>query len=788
MRVFQICFFCLLFIAISTLDAFVLKNHWLDASEVYNPYNLFYDDWMNDAMLDSLTTDPILFNLGSCLAEMQPESVTQQPVVNNGGLNSVGNPLLRYSGWFIYNEIPYELRARDYAVSTPPENSTPEEIHSFEITINDSTQYPWNISGGGPTGGVDINTIFRHEAGHIFGIAHSISTEITLMSDGDKYASENYPSKTIGTEEINALKVIFDEPTSTLRNNVVIIGDSIVSDINFPVPDFLTYPELSFHCYIYKDNDIQNTIPFEPNFLEYLPNDYSHYSLEISTSDMALGIYSIRTYSAMEWNPTGDIALYETHNRPYSEVSFKVVAAPQIESPLPGEQYYTRPSGGKDSITDTLAIKVRVPEVLGSYPAINIKIDDVYVNQGDINFDSGENVWVYNWDLSAVSTTEYGKWFAIKAEIDGDPTDYDVTGIYLVEALLFEDFENFTFGEWTEEGEENPANSYEPWEIWANPTNSNEKSVRSTTGYTTSQSYRLLSPSITIPDSSENKTKFEFDIYWDYAGSLWSNLFLEICDTNGNPIGNRVLLPKFTRSWWRCTYDLSKYSGQTIKIRWDNYHNFNPSSVLFTLYCLDDIVVYAIPDMDSPNIDFVSGNFADLNEDMNINLEFNDLSAVGDVTADYEIEGDTDTITLMPVKNTYNYTGTIPARDHECIGSISFKIKDSVGNETVSSGHSIGWAIGGGGLLTAPQNVLMTVVNDSTFTITWDIVDGATGYKIYTSLDPYGSFTEDTTGTFTESRKWQKTFDGNKYFYYVVATNAAKKEEFEIKAKNNSDR
>jgi hypothetical protein len=172
---------------------------------------------------------------------------------------------------------------------------------------------------------------------------------------------------------------------------------------------------------------------------------------------------------------------------------------------------------------------------------------------------------------------------------------------------------------------------------------------------------------------------------------------------------------------------------------------------------------------------------------MNLLIQFNDTSGIGSVTADYSIEEDSNTITLYPVKGTYNYTGLIPARDHECIGTITFRIKDSVGNETVSSGHSIGWAIGGGGLLTAPQNVLMTVVNDSTLTITWDMVDGATGYKVYSSLDPYGSFTEDSTGTFTSSREWQKTFDGNKYFYYVVATDAVKEEGFEI-AKAREDK
>jgi hypothetical protein len=117
---------------------------------------------------------------------------------------------------------------------------------------------------------------------------------------------------------------------------------------------------------------------------------------------------------------------------------------------------------------------------------------------------------------------------------------------------------------------------------------------------------------------------------------------------------------------------------------------------------------------------------------------------------------------------------------------ITYKLTDSVGNETVSSGHYIGWALGGG-ILSAPENVVISALNDSTVSVTWDIVDGATGYKVYSSVDPYGTFSEDSTGTFTSSRVWEKIFDGNKYFYYVIATNptkfdveAIKEEDFEI--------
>jgi hypothetical protein len=185
--------------------------------------------------------------------------------------------------------------------------------------------------------------------------------------------------------------------------------------------------------------------------------------------------------------------------------------------------------------------------------------------------------------------------------------------------------------------------------------------------------------------------------------------------------------------------------------------------------------------MDSPSIDFVYGNQAYVDEDMIVRLEFNDDSDIESVTADYEIEGYSDTITLTQSKDSYLYSGTIPARDHECYGSIVFKVRDTVGNETFSDSFTISWVLPGGGVvLTAPENVAITAQTDSTFALTWDMVSGASGYKVYSSLDPYGVFSEDTTGTFTESRKWEKLFDGNKYFYYIIATDAAKEEVIEI--------
>ena len=481
------------------------------------------------------------------------------------------------------------------------------------------------------------------------------------------------------------------------------------------------------------------------------------------------------------------------------KMPIKLYIPVDIESPLPGNQYYTLPSGGKESITDTLAIKVRVPEVFGAYPSINIKIDDVYVNQSNITFDSAEAVWIYNWDLSTVSPTEFGKRYTITSEIDGDPTSNAVTGIYLVEALFYEDFEtitSLTAAGWYVESYESPPQTYTGWIIANHPVSGidNQCAVGQSTA-STSFYYWLFTPAINVPDNSNGETKLEYKMNFSMIEPPATHSYIKfyVCDVNRVRLTAPLILYPVNGQWTDFEYDLTPFAGQTIKLQW--WHYYAGTTCGNTFYYIDDVLVYTTPDTSAPAIDFIAGNSADIDEDMNLNLGFNDNSGISSVTADYSIEGDSNTITLSPVKGTYNYSGTIPARDHMCEGSITFRIKDSVGNETVSSGHSISWGIGG--ILTAPENVVVSQPTSTTISITWDIVDGATSYKVFSSTDPYGTFTEDSTGTFTESRKWEKTIDGNKYFYYVIATNptkfdveAIKEEEFEIaKAKEDvSDR
>jgi len=782
-------YFLLVVLIIATmydLFGFKLTDRWLDS--LYGPYTLYIDSCTNVSINDSLAVfERILFDPDSCIKNLQTDSVSLLPEIQYGlgTVNNFGIPLLRYSSFYILGTDTVYMPPKEYGVTKRILGIG--KTNFFEISLNDSTELRWDKDGGGYIdsldihhGGVDINTILRHECGHAYGLDHEVSSLLlTLMSSGTVAGNNNNPVLYLGHQEILGFQALYDPPIINIEDqNVINYGDSIIFNTKGPI-DYRLYSNAGFHGYISKNDSIYSSTP---HFIK-CSDDYYVDTLYTYIPD-SLGNYKFKIYTAMDWNPTGDISLYETHNRPYSEVSFKVVANPKIEFPLPNETYHVRPTGGKGSVTDTLAIKVKVPEILSSYPQINIKIDDVYVNQGDITFDSGENVWVYNWDLSGETPTEYGKRYSIKAEIDGDPTDFDVTSIYLVEPIFFEDFEtmnNFSTAGWTLYSYEVPGIIHTGWELALDPLNSLNTCAISESTNSTQLIYKLTSPLFQLPAVTDNQILVDFKILIDIFGTTFSRLYFNVLDSNGTIINEQnTRVPTTVGDWLDVTYDLSAYSGQSIKLCWVNYYLGTACDSNY--YALDNLLVHITPDMSGPYIDFIAGNTADINEDMNLILQFNDNSDISSVTADYSIESDSDSITLYPMKGTYNYTGTISARDHECDGSISFKIKDSIGNETISSLYSINWVAGGGYVLTSPENVLIATENDSTAVITWDLVPGATAYKVYSSLDPYGTFEEDSTGTFTESRKWEKVIDGDKYFYYIIATDAASKENKRILA------
>ncbi len=75
----------------------------------------------------------------------------------------------------------------------------------------------------------------------------------------------------------------------------------------------------------------------------------------------------------------------------------------------------------------------------------------------------------------------------------------------------------------------------------------------------------------------------------------------------------------------------------------------------------------------------------------------------------------------------------------------------------------------------------LVIVNESpNIRLTWSPVSGASEYKVYSSDDPYGTFAEDTTGTFG-GEEWTAPISTSRLFYYVIAVNESMKEKKIIK-------
>jgi len=70
---------------------------------------------------------------------------------------------------------------------------------------------------------------------------------------------------------------------------------------------------------------------------------------------------------------------------------------------------------------------------------------------------------------------------------------------------------------------------------------------------------------------------------------------------------------------------------------------------------------------------------------------------------------------------------------------------------------------------TEPLNISISF-SGSELTLSWDAVDGATSYKVFSSEDPSIGFTEDTSGSFS-AESWSAPISVDKRFYYIKAVN-----------------
>ncbi|HQO10473.1 MAG TPA: hypothetical protein PLK90_06020 [Clostridiales bacterium] len=76
------------------------------------------------------------------------------------------------------------------------------------------------------------------------------------------------------------------------------------------------------------------------------------------------------------------------------------------------------------------------------------------------------------------------------------------------------------------------------------------------------------------------------------------------------------------------------------------------------------------------------------------------------------------------------------------------------------------------GGMSAPGNLITTIAGGQ-ITLNWYAVTGSTGYKVYSSDDPFGTFEEDTSGTFN-GNEWTAPISDSKKFYKVTAISEEK--------------
>ncbi|MCG2759707.1 MAG: matrixin family metalloprotease, partial [Candidatus Delongbacteria bacterium] len=504
-------------------------------------------------------------NFTNCVTAVNNHGVSNVPTLVAGSNYSEIEPCI-----IKFETVRNADNSIDYSSVAVCSRDSLGEYFQFTIIVNDSVFNPAIHN---------INSVMTHELTHTMGLADN-SDPTTLMY---RYAGT---ITSLTNDEINGIKNVYEKPTiqvispytmdgSTYKIFYKTTSDSLEFEVTTPnmfAFGAATPPDLSAKGFF---TDLDNNGYGIAS--DSLGND--KYRIKESINDL-LAWYGISEQKFRSFVKRGDWVdgNYRLYNSPCGEIIFKIAPKPTNESPPPGNQYYTLPSGGKESITDTLAIKVRVPQILGAYPAINIKIDDVYLNQGDITFDSEENVWIYYWDLSTVSPTEFGKLYTITSEIDGDPISNDVTGIYLVEALFYEDFEtitSLTAAGWYVESYESPPQTYTGWIIANHPVSGidNQCAVGQSTA-STSFYYWLFTPAINVPENSNGETKLEYKMNFSMIDPPVTHSYIKfyVCDENRVRLTAPLILYPVNGQWTDFEYDLTPFAGQTIKLQWWHYY------------------------------------------------------------------------------------------------------------------------------------------------------------------------------------------------------------------------
>lgn len=145
--------------------------------------------------------------------------------------------------------------------------------------------------------------------------------------------------------------------------------------------------------------------------------------------------------------------------------------------------------------------------------------------------------------------------------------------------------------------------------------------------------------------------------------------------------------------------------------------------------------------------------------------QFTGSSAAGEgaLSEDADLNGTGDSNALSSAFTDFTYN--IPATGSSL--SVRFSIYNGSGSEFIAVDNV---RVSDSIIIASPQNLMTVSVTSSQAELSWDAVSGATSYRIYRSVDPYGTFIEvgtSATNGFTDTN----VSAGNKYFYYVTASN-----------------
>jgi len=373
----------LLFSFTVSVWGYKIGNTWLSDKK---SYEIFLSSDMADA-LDSLSSNSIMFDYQDCLDSFMVLKSTGKidslPVITCSGTENNSSMTKLHFGNSVYWEAKDStvvLQNYEYGLTlcSPDTIRTISKFTTFKITFNDSPLFPWDINGGGyyeyvgsdslQVGGVDINTVFRHELGHIFSLEHEPRTElITLLSKGSDQSEAHYPKMWVGDQEKYGMKAMYDPPSLKMIGNeekAIAVGDSITFEIEGSIDQRINVLEdpvfqyyIKYPYDLYPDSlDILHistvsgyergakfTDPSDPELFDWTNAEVFLAKARYTFKPDSVGTYKFKAYTAMDWNESGDLDYYEIYPnqvRPYSEVEFRVTPLVDLKKTDPDKSDY----------------------------------------------------------------------------------------------------------------------------------------------------------------------------------------------------------------------------------------------------------------------------------------------------------------------------------------------------------------------------------------------------------------------------------------------------------------